>query len=884
MNAAPPPGNFTLTFEDQFNGTYLDGAIWRQGIHDGSPAGYSTSGTGAAIKRENIEVDNGVLRLTAKQESGTQNNLNFNYTSGEVSTFRSFSRSTGDQGFKQTYGYIEARMRWDSVQGLWPAFWTMPDRGLYGYQNYFNRSFLKFDLTGVSLSGITSATLRLKVAGIQNTSPGLYDGKTNTVVMGVHDDSWVESGSGGITWNNMPMPDPRWLDQKYDNRTIGSTVDLDVTEFIAEQVGDSDKVFTLLLTDTLRQWNWVDYHSREAAISSNRPVLIVNGISYQAVADARVAAGTVANTNYGTQDTLRVWEVYQTGNEVTTVDSGGGKGMEIDIMEVLGKWGSNVTGSVLHWNGYTNGISNDSTGWGRMPVQDTSVFHEYGVYWEDGLLEFYVDGVKTATYEDSRAPSVPAYLIFSLQTGGWDNNTPSSAINGKSLEVDWVRVWSGTKSGSTQSSTSINGNGDVTFGEDYSVYGGSGNAGAKVTLADDGDVFAASLNGWVKFPLSYTVTADTWVDLTIDSSNVGEVLAFGLDENDNASDTKRLFQLAGSFTWANAWQDANDYIAETGPLTYSLNVGSFYTGAMSYLALASDDDANSKIYTRYSNVRIYESTGGGGPGATINIGSLNSGVAALDSRSGTGYLMYSAQNVITRFGAYTGNADHIIAVIWNGSAWYADTNFGQVAFTPVSTDVLLATVDFTNDTVVSLEGSAGIEYGIDYGYYSGDLVYTANMWNGSSNSGEFGVSGTSFSLNGSGASPINIGALNSGIAAVDGRTGTGYLMYSDQNVITRFGAYTGNSDHVIAVIWNGSAWYADTNFSQVAFTPVSTDILLATVDFTNDSVGSLEGTNSTFNGIQEGYASGDLGYIADWWNGGSNDGEFTVTGTTFTPW
>jgi hypothetical protein len=45
----------------------------------------------------------------------------------------------------------------------------------------------------------------------------------------------------------------------------------------------------------------------------------------------------------------------------------------------------------------------------------------------------------------------------------------------------------------------------------------------------------------------------------------------------------------------------------------------------------------------------------------------------------------------------------------------------------------------------------------------------------------------------------------------------------------------------------------------------------------------LEGASGTEYGIAKGYASGDLAYIADWWAGAANDGEFGVTGTTFTP-
>ena len=58
---------------------------------------------------------------------------------------------------------------------------------------------------------------------------------------------------------------------------------------------------------------------------------------------------------------------------------------------------------------------------------------------------------------------------------------------------------------------------------------------------------------------------------------------------------------------------------------------------------------------------------------------------------------------------------------------------------------------------------------------------------------------------------------------------------------------------------------------------------MASINFDTDVISSLAGYNTTENGIAKGYASGNLGYVADKYGGVSNDGEFTVTGTSFTP-
>ena len=131
---------------------------------------------------------------------------------------------------------------------------------------------------------------------------------------------------------------------------------------------------------------------------------------------------------------------------------------------------------------------------------------------------------------------------------------------------------------------------------------------------------------------------------------------------------------------------------------------------------------------------------------------------------------------------------------------------------------------------------------------------------------------------------IEIGATNNGITATDGATDTGFIMYSKENVFSRFAAsppYSGSSDHLVVVRYDGSQWFYDNNASLVAFTPEDSDVLIAEVDLTNDTITSLEGVWEVEHGIAKGYATGDLNFTADWYNGEENDGEFTVEGTCF---
>jgi RHS repeat-associated protein len=125
------------------------------------------------------------------------------------------------------------------------------------------------------------------------------------------------------------------------------------------------------------------------------------------------------------------------------------------------------------------------------------------------------------------------------------------------------------------------------------------------------------------------------------------------------------------------------------------------------------------------------------------------------------------------------------------------------------------------------------------------------------------------------------GALRYGINCYDSATGTGYLMYSEESVHERFSAYppdANNADHFICVKYVSGQWKYDTGSSPYyyTFTPRTSDVLVAAINYTSDTITSLQGTNTSEYGIDKGYASGDLSYLADRWNGQVNDGEFSV--------
>ncbi|WP_224364744.1 golvesin C-terminal-like domain-containing protein [Hyalangium versicolor] len=440
--ASPTPlpniaGSWQLQFQDDFDGSSLDGTKWRLGQHW---AGIAGSG---GLSPSNVSVSSGKLTLRAEQRAMSFSGVNYGYATGEISTFFNY---------RQQYGYFEARVKYPAVNGLWPAFWMMPDRGAYGSQNEYSRAYLKFDLTQSGITSVSSAVLKLKVAARES------GGTNNLVFMKLQDDAWSEST---LTWNNKPTPNPVWMAQQWNNDvSAGDEISVDVTSYVAQQI-TGDKKVSLVVADTFLRTKYLHFHSREAAAAADRPQLVINGVAYVATEDATVQWGDQAGINQGSSAVLKVEDGW--GDTASTYNGG----MEVDIMESLGIWGASKTSHATHWNGY--GSDHLSKGWG--PVSYPSLpdgFHVYGAYWQQGLLAFYVDGVKTGEWSDSRILSVPAYMLLSLQLGGWDSNTPGSQVNGQQMQVDWVRTWSGTRASAGAASELIvdnAGSGAVAVGE-----------------------------------------------------------------------------------------------------------------------------------------------------------------------------------------------------------------------------------------------------------------------------------------------------------------------------------------------------------------------------------------------------------------------------------
>ncbi len=114
LSATPPAGSeWTMRWNDEFNGSSLDRSVWDDEYVWGRTHNYD-----GYCAPENVIVEDGKLRLKAEKESRG----GATFTTAAV---------ISKPGFNFKYGYLEGRFKVpsgykDVYNGLWPAFWMAP--------------------------------------------------------------------------------------------------------------------------------------------------------------------------------------------------------------------------------------------------------------------------------------------------------------------------------------------------------------------------------------------------------------------------------------------------------------------------------------------------------------------------------------------------------------------------------------------------------------------------------------------------------------------------------------------------------------------------------------------------------------------------------------
>ncbi len=110
-----------LVFQDEFDGERLDTTVWSHQLGTGSQYGLTGWGNDEAqyYLEENANVSDGTLVISALR----QTHKGMAYTSSRIRT---------KDGFSKAYGRFEARISFPIGDGLWPAFWMLPQEEVYG--------------------------------------------------------------------------------------------------------------------------------------------------------------------------------------------------------------------------------------------------------------------------------------------------------------------------------------------------------------------------------------------------------------------------------------------------------------------------------------------------------------------------------------------------------------------------------------------------------------------------------------------------------------------------------------------------------------------------------------------------------------------------------
>jgi beta-glucanase (GH16 family) len=125
---------------------------------------------------------------------------------------------------------------------------------------------------------------------------------------------------------------------------------------------------------------------------------------------------------------------------------------EIDIMENIGREPSAVHGTI-HGPGYSGGggIGGSVTLTNQVLADD---FHLFAIEWESARIQWFVDNKQYFTVTPANLPAGTKWafdrdhfiLLNVAVGGGWPGKPDASTIFPQRMEVDYVRVYTSTKS------------------------------------------------------------------------------------------------------------------------------------------------------------------------------------------------------------------------------------------------------------------------------------------------------------------------------------------------------------------------------------------------------------------------------------------------------
>ena len=136
-----------------------------------------------------------------------------------------------------------------------------------------------------------------------------------------------------------------------------------------------------------------------------------------------------------------------------------------------------------------------------------------------------------------------------------------------------------------------------------------GTAGT-ATVSADGSAVTLTGNAWRYIPLDYQITANTVLAFDFESSERAELQGIGFDNDDDVN-LQVGWKLAGTQDrTANLTWNYADYKTGTGPESFRIDAGNYFTGQTNRLVFVNDNDANpTRGNATFRNLMLFEDDG-----------------------------------------------------------------------------------------------------------------------------------------------------------------------------------------------------------------------------------------------------------------------------------
>ena len=372
----------------------------------------------------------------------------------------------------------------------------------------------------------------------------------------------------------------------------------------------------------------------EVTATSANVTGLTAGTAYTFTVRAKDAAGNVSAASNAVNVTTLSDGISCSSTEVLPYSEG---------FESNDGW-TQVTGDDGNWVRDANGTPSSNTGPSSAAEGSFYMFLEASTNGSTGQIGNNATAILESACFDLSGESAAS---FSFQYHMFGSDVGSLTAQASSDGTTWTNVWtlSGNQGNSWQSANvdlaaylggnvklrmvGTTGNGwssDIAI-DDLSVTAGTGgpdpscpainfndftltsfstqDSDGTNSVSGDGSSLTLTNNTWKYIPLNYTVTANTVIEFEFSSTSEGEIHGIGF-EDDNSLTSTRYFKVHGTQNYGVTNYD--NYAG--GTVTYTIPVGSSYTGSMDRLVFINDNDAGSGNNSTFSNVKIYEGSCG----------------------------------------------------------------------------------------------------------------------------------------------------------------------------------------------------------------------------------------------------------------------------------